>query len=88
LKIYESMAARVPVVSTTIGAEGLEIDPPHNIRIADTDESFAAQCLALLADAEARRAVSEAAWAMVSRHYGWESVTRGFEDILAGARAR
>src|SRR5580698_4289296 len=32
LKIYESMAASVPVVSTTIGAEGLEIDPPHNIR--------------------------------------------------------
>ena len=45
LKIYEAMAAKIPVVSTTIGAEGLTVNPPDDIRIADTPEAFAAQCL-------------------------------------------
>ena len=49
LKIYEAMAAKIPVVSTTIGAEGLSVNPPHDIRIADTPEHFAAHCLELLA---------------------------------------
>ena len=48
LKIYEAMAAKVPVVSTTVGAEGLHVNPPHDIRIGDTPEDFAAQCLELL----------------------------------------
>jgi len=45
LKIYESMAGGVPVVSTTVGAEGLDVKHPGNIRLADTAEAFAAECL-------------------------------------------
>ncbi len=40
LKIYESMAAGTPVVSTAIGAEGLDVANGQNIRLADTPESF------------------------------------------------
>ena len=61
LKIYESMAARVPVVSTTIGAEGLEINPPDYIRLADTPEAFAAECLELLSNEKTRRNIANAA---------------------------
>jgi glycosyltransferase involved in cell wall biosynthesis len=82
LKIYESVAAGVPVVSTTIGAEGLDVDHPGHIRRADTPESFAEQCLELLDDVEQRRELAEAAWEHVSRRYGWDSVTRQFEEIL------
>lgn len=82
LKIYEAMAARIPVVSTTIGAEGLAIDPPHNIRIADAPEAFAAACLRLLDSAAEREAVAGAAWRMVSEHFSWEQVTGLFESIL------
>jgi len=85
LKIYESMAARVPVVSTTIGAEGLEIHPPEDIRIADTAEAFAAQCVELLDDAEQRRRQAAAAWEMVNAHFSWAQVTRTFEQILLAA---
>jgi hypothetical protein len=45
LKIYEAMAARIPQVSTTIGAEGLAVHPGQDIQIADTPEEFAARCL-------------------------------------------
>ena len=82
LKIYESMAARTPVVSTTIGAEGLEIDPPRNIRIADTPAAFAADCCELLASPAECERLSAAAWDMVSTRFSWEAVSRCFERIL------
>jgi glycosyltransferase involved in cell wall biosynthesis len=82
LKIYESMAARVPVVSTTVGAEGLEIHPPHDIRIADTPAEFARQCLELLEDSHGRGELAKAGWELVSSRFSWEQVTRQFEAIL------
>ena len=82
LKIYESMAARVPVVSTTIGAEGLQIDPPADIRIGDTPEEFARQCLQLLSDVPARERVASAAWNMVAENFSWEQIARSFDSIL------
>ena len=44
------MASRTPVVSTTIGAEGLSVESPRDIRLADTPEAFADACLELLND--------------------------------------
>ena len=82
LKIYESMAAKLPVVATTVGAEGLEIHPPFNIRIADTAEAFAEECLSLLEDRDARRRVADEAWEMVSSRFSWDQVSRRFESIL------
>ena len=82
LKIYEAMAAKIPVVSTTIGAEGLTVNPPADIRIADTSEDFAAQCLELLASREERLRLATAAWDMVNAHFSWEHVSRCFEQIM------
>jgi polysaccharide biosynthesis protein PslH len=87
LKIYEAMAARVPVVSTSIGAEGLTVHPPTDIRIGDTSRDFADRCLELLSDSEQRRQMATAAWEMVSASFSWERVSRCFEDILGGAVA-
>ena len=87
LKVYEAMAAGIPVVSTTIGAEGLTTYPPENIRIADTPQSFADECLELLANSAERARVSAAALEMVSSQFSWEAVSRCFEKILlAGPR--
>ena len=87
LKIYEAMAAKIPVVSTTIGAEGLTVNAPHDIRIADAPQDFAGQCLDLLASPEARACVSAAAWDMVNANFSWEQVSRCFERIMqAGPR--
>ena len=89
LKIYEAMAAKIPVVSTTVGAEGLTIQPPQDIRIADTPEDFAAHCVDLLDDREARSRQAAAAWEMVNAHFSWEQVSRCFERImLEGPRMR
>jgi glycosyltransferase involved in cell wall biosynthesis len=85
LKIYEAMAARVPVVSTTVGAEGLAVSHPENIRLADQPEAFAEQCLLLLASETERARMAEAAWRLVSTQCTSEQVAKQFAEIaLAG----
>jgi glycosyltransferase involved in cell wall biosynthesis len=83
LKIYESMAARIPVVSTTIGAEGLEVHNGRNISIADSEADFAAACCDLLESETRRAAMTQIAANLVESKYSWDSVTSQFEDYLA-----
>jgi len=83
LKIFEAMAAQVPVISTSIGAEGLDVRHGETIWIADSPEDFADHCLELLADSSAGRSMTEAAWEMVSSCYSWEVVSREFEGLLS-----
>jgi glycosyltransferase involved in cell wall biosynthesis len=82
IKIYEAMAARIPVVSTTIGAEGLAVTPSENILIADTPEAFAEACVRLLEDAKQRERLAATAYEMVAAKYSWDSVAREFEALL------
>ena len=82
LKIYESMAAKTPVVSTTIGAEGLIYDNGKNIAIADSPQDFASLSVELIQDSVKRKTMEQAAFDMVSDHFSWEQVTREFEAIL------
>jgi len=82
LKIFEAMAARLPVVSTSVGAEGLPVKNGRHIGIADCPEDFARCCLDLLADAELRQWRADQAWELVSRHFSWNAVTSDFESAL------
>jgi sugar transferase (PEP-CTERM/EpsH1 system associated) len=82
LKIYEAMAAGVPVVSTTVGAEGLDVEHPRDIRIADTPQDFAAQCLELLDDTERRAALAQAALELMAGRFSWERAAGRFAEIL------
>jgi glycosyltransferase involved in cell wall biosynthesis len=89
LKIYEAMAARVPVVSTTVGAEGLDYVAGETIRIADTPEDFAAHCLDLIANPGERQRLADAAWERVHACLSWENAARKFDAILqTGPRLR
>ncbi len=82
LKIFEAMAAKLPVVSTTVGAEGLPVTDGRHIAIADTPALFARRCVDLLADADRRQGMAEEAWNLVSREFSWDAVTREFETML------
>jgi polysaccharide biosynthesis protein PslH len=82
LKIYESMAAGTAVVSTAVGAEGLCVHHPRDIRLADTPERFAAECLALLEHQSEREALATAARHLVVSEFSWDRVSRRFEELL------
>ena len=83
LKIFEAMAAGVPVVSTTIGAEGLGARDGDTIRIADAPEDFAAACIALLDDPAERERLRSRALQMVTEQCSWEVVASAFEKLIA-----
>jgi glycosyltransferase involved in cell wall biosynthesis len=76
LKILEAMAAGVPVISTPLGAEGLEVVDEENAMLVDPDdtEGWAAR-LVSLAQSPARRAeLTEAGLRLVQSRYDWENL--------------
>jgi polysaccharide biosynthesis protein PslH len=86
LKIYEAMAAGVPVVSTPIGAEGLAVRDGVNIRLTDDPAAFASSCLDLLNDRDRSRTQSSAALDLVTSEFSWNKIAGAFEDILRRAQ--
>ncbi len=86
LKIYEAMAARRPVVSTTIGAEGLDYRAGHDILIAEAPGDFASAVVRLLGDPAARTAIGSAAEQRAAMH-DWPNVVRTFAATLQGVAA-
>lgn len=80
LKIFESMAMKCPVVSTTLGAEGLKVQAGQQIYIADDDEEFGDKILKLLRDTERCEMLSAAAFELVTKTYASEPVARQFEQ--------
>jgi polysaccharide biosynthesis protein PslH len=82
LKIFEAQAARIPVVSTTIGAEGLDLEEGRHLLIADQPEAFARHCLSMLDEASERQGLSNAAWDFISARFSWETVSQAFERCL------
>ena len=82
LKIYEAMAAGTATVSTSIGAEGLDVSHPADIRLADAPIEFARQCLSLLDNMSQRRSVADEALRLVTSRFSWDMVTSEFEKLL------
>jgi glycosyltransferase involved in cell wall biosynthesis len=80
LKILEAFAAGKAVVSTTVGAEGLEVKNGEHLRIADNPADFSRVVLELLADPAARQRLGSQARALVEQKYGWDSLSRRMED--------
>jgi glycosyltransferase involved in cell wall biosynthesis len=71
VKILEALAAGVPVVSTSVGAEGLELVPGTHLLIADEPREFAHALLTLLTSPARRSALAAAGRARVLERYDW-----------------
>ena len=81
LKIYEAMATGKAVVSTTVGAEGLDVNHGRDIILADDPRSFAQAVIMLLRDPELRRRYEKAA-AETAAHYDWPAIGERFSEVL------
>lgn len=81
IKIYEGMAVGKATVSTTIGAEGLDVTNGKDIVLADDADSFAKAIVLFLRD-EALRRRFEAAAAATAGKYDWPVITRQFVEVL------
>ena len=74
LKILEAMALGRPVVSTTLGCEGLDVTPDDNILVADSPTDFGTQTVRLLTDLDLRRRLVGNGRRLVETVYDWEVV--------------
>jgi glycosyltransferase involved in cell wall biosynthesis len=84
LKIFEAMAAGRAVVSTSIGAEGLDVTDGRDIVLADTASDFGHAVIELLRNPVRRRAFELAAAESAARH-DWPAIAADFAGILARA---
>jgi len=84
LKIIEAMAAGLPVVSTTIGAQGLDEISHRLITIADSPQEFVAATQQLLANEARREALAQAGRAAVVERYAWQTLGQQYADFCLG----
>jgi len=75
IKIMESLAAGLPVVSTTIGAEGLGLVDGEHLLIADSASEFAGAVSRMAADPALRKRLSDGGSALARAEYGWARAT-------------
>jgi glycosyltransferase involved in cell wall biosynthesis len=84
-KILESLAVGTPVVTTHMGAEGLD---PGLLAVADSTEEFARATLELMQDETRRRERSLAGRAYVEAHCTWDRALEVLDSFLSGTPAR
>jgi glycosyltransferase involved in cell wall biosynthesis len=84
LKIFEAMASGRAVVSTTIGAEGLDVHHGTDVLLADTPEAFAHAVVTVIKNDALRRSLEERAIELAARH-DWSAIGRQFERVLRRA---
>jgi glycosyltransferase involved in cell wall biosynthesis len=82
LKVLEAMALGTPVVSTSVGAEGLDVQNGTHILIGESDEELAKLVVALLSDDELYARIVRNAQELVNQRYCWSKIASDFESLL------
>jgi polysaccharide biosynthesis protein PslH len=85
LKIYEAMAMEKPIVSTTVGAEGLPLKDGEELLLADEPEAFARAVVRVLREEGFARELGGRAARIVRESFGWDKVSARFAEICEGA---
>jgi GT2 family glycosyltransferase/glycosyltransferase involved in cell wall biosynthesis len=80
-KILEAWGMAKPVVTTSVGSQGIDCTPGENILIADDPQGFAAQTVRLLRDKVLREKLGKNGRRQVEAKYDWEIVIRQVEDM-------
>lgn len=87
VKILEAFANGLPVVSTTIGYEGIAATPDEHLLVADEPRSFADAVVALIRDRRRGEQLADAARALAEARYDWRAVCPAIQQTYARALA-
>jgi glycosyltransferase involved in cell wall biosynthesis len=86
VKILNALAMGLPVVSTSVGAEGIEVTNGENIVLADGADAFADATIRLLRDPALARRIAQGGRRLIEERYAWDRVDERllgvYEDLL------
>ena len=81
LKILDALAMGKPIVSTTLGCEGIRVEPGRNVLLADTPTEFVAQIRRVFEDGDLRETLAAEGRRLVEAQYAWHVVGDGLEHV-------
>jgi glycosyltransferase involved in cell wall biosynthesis len=81
VKILDAWARGLPLVTTTVGGEGIAMLPGENVLVADAAEDFANQVRRILHEREFAEKLARNGRAWVEQHYDWRTVYRAFDAV-------
>jgi glycosyltransferase involved in cell wall biosynthesis len=81
VKILDAWCWGLPVVTTTVGAEGLRANHGDNVLIGDSDEAFAEHVVRVLRTPSLARQLSASGRATVEAHYDWRTSYRAWDRV-------
>ena len=84
VKIIDGWTWGLPVVSTTVGAEGITWQADENIVIADSAADFACAAIHLLQDRNSAQQMAKAGRQWVLQHYNWRKTYQQWDQIYPG----
>lgn len=85
LKIYEAMAMEKPIISTSVGAEGLPVQDGVELLIADDPELFADRVVRVITDETLAHQLGAKAATTVRERFGWSVAAERFSEICYSA---
>lgn len=87
LKILEAMALKKPIVTTSIGCEGIDVEHRETVLIADQPQAFADSVIELMRDRELANRLIQNGYELVCQKYGWDFIGKKLDETyktLAG----
>jgi len=84
LKILEGLASGTPMISTTLGCEGLAVRHGEHLYIADQPAEFARQAVWMATHHDETRTVRDRGRRLVEERYGWETIGKDLRAAYAG----
>jgi len=81
LKIIEAMAVGRPIVSTRLGAEGIDVTHEKQLLLADTPDAFANEVVRALEDSALAARLGASARQLAEERYSWRAAVRNLEDF-------
>lgn len=82
-KILESMALGTPVVTTSIGLEGIDVIQERHIFVSDTPEDFSRSVIRLIKDKDLRMQISREARKLIEENYTWDKALEKLDLLLS-----
>ncbi len=81
VRILEAFARGMPLVTTTIGLEGIEAQPGTDILVADAAEDFAQAVITLLRDTRLQDALADRGRRLAETRYDWRVVLQSLDEV-------